>query len=102
MSEMSLEIDLAFDAGGDRVEVDGVRRIGFHTIAAAARSPRALFGLLGGARCDTVVVREDGLPLSGVQVVVMVLIGLIPARRWIFGEDRESALSRVEFLIAAL
>jgi glycosyltransferase involved in cell wall biosynthesis len=103
MSETHLYIDLAFDAGGDRVTEDGIRRIGFHAIAAAAKSPHALLRLLRSAHSDTVVVMEDGLPLSGVQAVALVIVGLVPARRWVLaGGARELKLSRARFLAAAL
>jgi glycosyltransferase involved in cell wall biosynthesis len=98
-----LEVDLAFDADGDRIVEDGVRRIGFHVVAAAAKSPTALLALLRGARCETVVVRENGLPLSGVQAGALVLIGLVPARRWVHVRDeRERVRSRSAFLASAI
>jgi glycosyltransferase involved in cell wall biosynthesis len=98
-----LEIDLAFDAGGDHVGEDGVRRIGLHAIVAAAKSLKSLHALLAGARGDTVLVREEVLPLSGVQATALLLVGLMPVRRWILvGHGRERTLSRLAYLIGAL
>src|SRR5271168_451279 len=87
-----LEIDLAFDAVGDRVGEDGVRRIGLHRLLATLRSPRALRELGRRARGGTVLVREDGLPLSAAQGAILLLAGLLPARRRIVvraGGERE-------------
>jgi glycosyltransferase involved in cell wall biosynthesis len=98
-----IEVDLAFDADGDHVDESGVRRIGLHAIVAAAKSPRRLRALLAGARSDTAVVREDGLPLSGVQAVILVIVGLIPAHRWILMRPgRERVSSRSAYLASAL
>jgi glycosyltransferase involved in cell wall biosynthesis len=97
------ELDLAFDAIGERVEEDGVRRVGFHTLAAVLRRRGDLFAWMRKARCETLTVREDGLSLSGSQAAVLVLAGLMPARRWVHVRNgRERELGRSAFLIAAL
>jgi glycosyltransferase involved in cell wall biosynthesis len=98
-----LEVDFAFDAVGDYVGEGGIRRIGFHSIAAATRPRKALVRLLRGARCETVIVREDGLAHSGGQAVILVLVGLMPARRWLcVRPGRERQLGRAGFLGRAL
>jgi glycosyltransferase involved in cell wall biosynthesis len=105
-----LEVNLAFDAGGEGIGNDGTRAVGLHAIVSAAKSPRSLYTLLAGARCDTVLVRKDGLPQSGVQAMALVIVGLMPARRWTvvdrscdYDRDRERvATGRLAFLARAL
>lgn len=98
-----LEVDLSLQAEDDRMSEDGVRRLGFRSIAAALRPPSTLLSLLRGARCETLVVHDDGLAFNGGQAVVLVLIGLMPARRWVYMRGgRELSLSRSAFLARAL
>jgi glycosyltransferase involved in cell wall biosynthesis len=98
-----LEVDLAFDADGDRQGVDGVRRIGFHVFAAAVKSPTKLAALLRGARCETVFVRIGEPPLSGAQAIVLAITGFVPARCWeVERQGRVYRRDRARFLAEAL
>src|ERR687895_403525 len=76
---MRLLLDLRFDAAEERRDGDELR-LGFHRIAAAARSPRELRQLLRGERYELVTVEEDDLPPSAVQAAVLVLAGLARPR----------------------
>jgi glycosyltransferase involved in cell wall biosynthesis len=81
---MRLLLDLRFDAADKRRDGDELR-LGFHRIAAAARSPRELICLLRSHRFDVVTVEEDELPPSAVQAAVLVLTGLARTRRFAVG-----------------
>lgn len=100
---MLLDVDLSFDGRAAGRDAGDARLLGFHELAALAGAPRRLLALLRERRWDAVVVREDGLPLSAVQAVILAALAAAPAP-WVELRDGGGSrrLSRARFLAHAL
>jgi glycosyltransferase involved in cell wall biosynthesis len=84
-----LDVDLGFDAvPGRAAQVGEAQALDLHTIAAALRSPRKLRALLRARRFEEVLVAEGELPLSALQAVALLSLGVARTRLWVLDGRR--------------